>query len=334
MKNLKGFTLVEIIVALAIFAIIIGGSASLILSGSDVFRKNADMSHGSMMAQYTIDWLEDNLAYSSVIQIVDSTTSVPEGKTAIKVQASGVNEGQLMVYNNGLWEEALTSGFYEGWKIAITPQVISKTLELTVEIINVPGQRVAKSTKILSFLNYESLEDNRSNTSSPYPMFLLVTADVPSGSGSSGDEPTNTVVAYLATSESLLEIAKSMSGNTWTDLRDIYKAEYDGSYPVISAVENEMLAVTSPYTASGGFDKNLTWKPTILGTDGKDGLMMIASNETSPNNAYLIYYEGDYYFHFNGYYMKDSAYITDTGGFDTTLLTNPPSSGSRWIKVE
>lgn len=128
MKNLRGFTLVEIIVALAIFAIIIGGSASLILSGSDVFCKDADMSHGSTIALYTIDWLEDNLAYSSEIQIVDNGSSVPEGETAIKVQASGVNEGQLMVKNSGDWEEALTSGFYEGWKIAIYPQVISEKL--------------------------------------------------------------------------------------------------------------------------------------------------------------------------------------------------------------
>lgn len=79
MKTKKGFTLVEIIVALAIFAIIIGGSASLILSGSDIFKKQADMSHGSVMARYTINWFEDNITYSPNIQIVDNSLTVPAG---------------------------------------------------------------------------------------------------------------------------------------------------------------------------------------------------------------------------------------------------------------
>ena len=77
-------------------------------------------------------------------------------------------------------------------------------------------------------------------------MFLLAMADGPSGGGSSDDEPsnTNTVVAYLATSESLLAAAVASSGHTLDNLKNAFKATFDdGSYPVISAAENEMLAV-------------------------------------------------------------------------------------------
>lgn len=173
MKTNKGFTLVEIIVALAIFAIIIGGSASLILSGSDVFKKQADMSHGSVMARYTINWFEDNIAYSPNIQIVDNSLTVPAGMTAIRIQNSGDKEGQLMMYMNGTWEEVLTPGFYEGSKIDIKPAQNSESLEITVEIRNRNDNLIAKSTKLISLLNYKGISDNRTNPNNPYPMLLL-----------------------------------------------------------------------------------------------------------------------------------------------------------------
>ncbi|MDX9889029.1 MAG: prepilin-type N-terminal cleavage/methylation domain-containing protein [Anaerovoracaceae bacterium] len=173
MKTKKGFTLVEIIVALAIFAIIIGGSASLILSGSDIFKKQADMSHGSVMARYTINWFEDNITYSPNIQIVDNSLTVPAGMTAIRIQNSGDKEGQLMMYMNGTWEEVLTPGFYEGSKIDIKPVINSESLEITVEIRNPNDNLIAKSTKLINLLNYESVLDSRNNPNSPYPMLLL-----------------------------------------------------------------------------------------------------------------------------------------------------------------
>lgn len=329
MKSRKGFTLVEIIVALAIFAIVVGGSASLILSGSDVFRKNADMSHGANMSRYAIDWLEDNITYSSTVRIVDNTSYVPEEQSAIKIQASGDKEGQLMVYNNEGWEEALSSGFYEGWKIAIYPEIkAEEKLEFEVKVLNAQEKVITTVTKVISLLNYENLKDERLNPDNPYPMFLL-----DANNKALGGEPgnANNVAGYLATSESLLDQAISMTGRTWENLWDLYKEANDGDYPPISEDESDMLRGS----ASNYYNLELTWKPIILGIDGTDGMLMIATvNIGSTRNAYLVYYEGDYYYHFNGYNRKDSAYVSDSGGFDTNLLTNPPSSGSRWIKVE
>jgi len=139
----------------------------------------------------------------------------------------------------------------------------------------------------------------------------------------------NTVVNYLKTNENLLEEAASMSGNVWDNLRNLYKEEYDGEYPSISEEEKNILSGVS--TASLA---TLTWKPIILGDNGINGVMMICSSSTSINNAYLIYYDGSYYYHENGYGTKDTSWISDKGTFNTSLLTNPSSSGSRWIKVK
>ncbi|MEA4923645.1 MAG: prepilin-type N-terminal cleavage/methylation domain-containing protein [Eubacteriaceae bacterium] len=137
------------------------------------------------------------------------------------------------------------------------------------------------------------------------------------------------VKSYQRMSMSLLEKAASMSGNVWDNLRKLYRQEYGGDYPAVSALEKDILK-----NVSGSTLDSLTWKPTILGSSGKDGVMMVASNGTSANNAYLIYYNGNYYYHDNGYGKIDSSWISDKGDFNVKNLTDPPSSGSRWVKTE
>lgn len=171
--NRRGFTLVEIIVVLAIFSIVVVGGFSLLLSGNQVFKKNADMSHASQMAQYTIDWMEDSLTYSSVVEVTNGGVQVPAGMNAIKIQESGVNQGQLMVYKDGVWGAAFTAGFYEGWKIQIYPAIQDSSLQLRLEIVNRQDEKTYEVTKTMSFPNMASSQNLKGSASIPYPMFLI-----------------------------------------------------------------------------------------------------------------------------------------------------------------
>ena len=176
--NRIGFTLVEIIVVLAIFSIVVVGGSSLLLSGNQVFKKNADMSHASQMAQYTIDWMEDSLTYSSVVEVTNGGVQVPAGMNAIKIQESGLNQGQLMMYKDGVWGAVFTAGFYEGWKIQIYPSIQDPNLQLRLEIVNRQDEKTYEVTKTMSFPNMVSSQNLKGSASIPYPMFLL-SSDIP-----------------------------------------------------------------------------------------------------------------------------------------------------------
>jgi len=178
MRNKKGFTLVEIIVTLAILAILIGGSSSLLLTGNDIFKKQANVSYGSNMAQSTMSWLEDNVACAADVIITDASAAIPSGVTAIKIQDTGSQEGQLMIYKNGAWQEVFTSGVYDNWKVHLNPLALGNRIELNVEITDVNDTAVSRISKTIKLINYRSLMDQRTDYNSPYPMFLL-SYDVP-----------------------------------------------------------------------------------------------------------------------------------------------------------
>lgn len=146
----------------------------------------------------------------------------------------------------------------------------------------------------------------------------------------------NNIQGYLKTSNSLLAEALKLAGdksqktNVWTALRKLYDEKYSDSKPILSTQEKEILN-----GVSNEIIESLTWKPTILGdSSNPDNIMMIASNNKNTNLAYMIYYNGSYYYHSNGWDKKDSIFVTDQGKFDIEQLESPVTSGSGWYKVE
>lgn len=144
------------------------------------------------------------------------------------------------------------------------------------------------------------------------------------------------IIGYLGTSKELLQKAIDTSTvhlAVWENLRKLYNEQMGGTTPKISQYEKNMLPGISQATVD-----ELTWKPAILGDKSNPtDILMIASHSTSSiNNAYLIYYNGTYYSHYNEYNRPDSAFVTDQGGFDLTLLTSgkPDSNGGIWKEVQ
>lgn len=141
-----------------------------------------------------------------------------------------------------------------------------------------------------------------------------------------GSGNKNNVAGYLSTSSDLLSTAQGMSGKVWENLRSLYTEAYGGAYPTISDTEKGYISTVAQATLD-----SLTWKPTII-SDGS--VIMIASNGTATNNAYMVYYEGSYYYHCNANNAKNSAWINDQKIFDITTVTNSPTTGDRWVKID
>ena len=58
-----------------------------------------------------------------------------------------------------------------------------------------------------------------------------------------------------------------------------------------------------------------------------DGTVLLGAAAPSSNlNVNLLFYNGNYYYHENGYGKKDGASITDKGNFDVSVLDAAPSS--------
>lgn len=150
----------------------------------------------------------------------------------------------------------------------------------------------------------------------------------------SKEEPVgNTVVGYLGKGMALLEKVKNQTGNIWTNLRRAFMETYGDEYPVLSAAEKKALQ------AAGGNQaeiEQLTWKPTILGDKkNPNDVLLIASNGSSVNNAYMVYYNGTYYRHVNQSGKQDSIFVTDQGGFDVNSLEAGQTDSTKgyWVKV-
>ena len=192
--------MVEIIVALALVAIVVGGSATLILSGNDIFKKNADMSHNFRLSQYTIDWLENNLMYASVITILDNTAEdeLSSGDLAINIASNDEHKGHLMLYAQNEWVEVFTEGVYGESQIVIKPVKRGETLDFRVEVWNKEGKLLSNMLKTIVFPNNVSISDERTDLDSFFPI-IKFEVDVskpniviPEGEDPGGDDYENT----------------------------------------------------------------------------------------------------------------------------------------------
>lgn len=201
-----------------------------------------------------------------------------------------------------------------------------------------PSELIERKTQILALaeLSSELIEINCPENSAKISTLILRASNgkyvlYENGTYTVSDEMPSgyTVIGYHYSSQELLSEAiknASYNNSVWNSLRELYKKAYGGVNPSLSATEKNYLSTLNVDALN-----SLTWKPTLLGTNGSDGIMMIASlDNSSPNNAYMIYYNGEYYRHDNGSGKLDSAWVSDQGKFDVTTIT---AEVSQWKKV-
>ncbi len=196
-KN-KGFTLIEVIVAVGLFAVVVAISLSFVLSGSTVFNKSANMNHAARMAQYTLDWFEDNMLYASKVTLKDSTAT-PGASPAVSVRVvnTGADANKLLLYktSSGPWVDQMGKGFYEnlGMGIYMTPKS-AKSLELKVSIRNREDKEIYAVSKVFVFtknLQTNGIVDERTNKTTPYNLLVIENNVAAPTSSAPSDSPTH-----------------------------------------------------------------------------------------------------------------------------------------------
>lgn len=85
-KNVKlnGFTLVELIVVIAVFGLLIAAALSILQPVNNIFRSTATYSEGSAMVDNVSKYVEDNLRYSNRLWVYDSVSVADEASFVSK----------------------------------------------------------------------------------------------------------------------------------------------------------------------------------------------------------------------------------------------------------
>lgn len=117
-------------------------------------------------------------------------------------------------------------------------------------------------------------------------------------------------------------------------LNAAFKEKYKGTNPSLTDKEKALFDNVSgniKNKLSEDVRNSLTWEPRVA---SNGDVLMVARSKNGGWGTYMVYYNGNYYYHTNGYYNQDSASITDGGVFDINELTKEPEEKKgRWEKA-
>lgn len=93
--KLRGFTLVELIVVVAVFGLLLAAALSILGPVNNIFRSTVSYADGSAMIDNVSKYVEDNLRYSNRLRIYDSVTVGDEGVFVDKYAKELVSDFRL-----------------------------------------------------------------------------------------------------------------------------------------------------------------------------------------------------------------------------------------------
>lgn len=164
-KNKGGFTLVEVTVALAVFAILVTVASGIIISGGNIFARNSSRVKASEIASGVYSALNDRLSFATKIDLTKDDFS-PESSECIKIIKKGTSaassgERVLIKRKNGSqFDEVCDTGVYD---VTVAFDSIKKTendknnmvlLNLTIKVYS-GGELLYSKEAPIELLNYE-----------------------------------------------------------------------------------------------------------------------------------------------------------------------------------
>ena len=166
-KLKRGFTLVELVTAIAIFAIFSAGAIGLILPISQIYADSITQSDARQLASNVLDTVENELTYAvptsaGVVISPDGKTlsfTGQYGKTAITSQPSGGDAGYLYMARgtaDAVYEPYYDIQYYRGGTVNISFAPGSRADEVitTVEVVSRKGELLFSTSGNLVPLAY------------------------------------------------------------------------------------------------------------------------------------------------------------------------------------
>ncbi|MEG1428969.1 MAG: prepilin-type N-terminal cleavage/methylation domain-containing protein [Hydrogenoanaerobacterium sp.] len=165
-KNTGGFTLVEVIVAMAVSAIAMTMITGIIISSFNSFASGAKMNNAKAIGDEVYRFIGEQLTYATELRIFDnsiSTTVPPQDKNAIWVGTEeGEQKGHLLFKKAGddtaidLYGEQ----FYNDYTLELNTRGYKENLvEVSLTVRNPDGDAVYRTGSTIELINLK-LYDN------------------------------------------------------------------------------------------------------------------------------------------------------------------------------
>lgn len=149
--NNKGVTLVEMVVTIAIITIIVGLTSTIILASQNIFRRNANEIFGKQIGENILNFVKEELEYSTTMKISDEQDLTGEYTNALYVE-----DGRLMYYKDDLgFVDLFGSEFYNSYKVYLDLDAENFSLSrLYLRVLDAEDEIVYETSTTIRFLNY------------------------------------------------------------------------------------------------------------------------------------------------------------------------------------
>lgn len=142
-KNKKGFTLIEIIVGLAICVIFITVALSVVFSINNVFSRTENNAESQLIAKNLIESIRGETNTCSTLDIQSGGKEIVYDGKVISVNSNGylVNDGEL----------EYPESYYNGKTIKMNANKTSTNkVDVLIEVLNEEGKTIAKTSGTLT----------------------------------------------------------------------------------------------------------------------------------------------------------------------------------------
>ena len=171
-KNQKGFTLIELIVTLAIFSIILVVAGNYLFFGNNLFVKTEVKNSEKYIGDNVFEYIQRRLTYASHVEVINpDKIRDPKYTNGIKINDNGqLLMGQFEVEDkDGNKKSGLTNvfspDFYGTYRVSYEVKVVDAThMELKVNVLAQGNDSpVYTTSEVLKILNLQANERDNGN---------------------------------------------------------------------------------------------------------------------------------------------------------------------------
>lgn len=140
-KN-KGFTLPEVTLSLAIFAVAAGLVGTVVIVSLNIFARNAELTRAKLLGDGAYEFISHRLTYGENITVTDELQSCTEDYTGLSPSLICVSRSGKISAGNSLFTDAIVPVFSESLYGTMTTEVdisydeeLPECIELTIRVL-------------------------------------------------------------------------------------------------------------------------------------------------------------------------------------------------------